>query len=148
MAIRDPKDVVGEPEITIDGQPFGPELSQPAPMHRIQAGEPLRVDDSPCRPKTTMQGDLHVEDTITAGKGIPSQAQFERLLKLLALSDGERGFVQAALAVEPDKDVWAEIADYLEERQHKEAERFRLPGWQAGFDAGFDCGARARVIGP
>jgi uncharacterized protein (TIGR02996 family) len=55
----------------------------------------------------------------------PNLAVLSRLLWLLDLSEGERAFVRAAAEAPCDLDGLAVFADWLEEQQRADAERFR-----------------------
>ena len=57
------------------------------------------------------------------------EAQIERLLGLLRLTDEERSFVQAALAADQGKDFFLVLADYLTDKGNEAAAaKFRALG--------------------
>lgn len=62
---------------------------------------------------------------IPQGDSRPTAAQFDRLLALHALSDQERAFVRAALEPDAPGDLFAVVADWLEEQGRPVHARFR-----------------------
>lgn len=79
-------------------------------MENLQGGSPLVV------PQGT---------TVHSVRPSPNLAALSRLLWLLNLSEGERAFVRAAAENPCDLDGLSVFADWLEEQQRVEAERFR-----------------------
>jgi uncharacterized protein (TIGR02996 family) len=79
-------------------------------MGNLQGGQPL----------TLPQG-----TTVHYVRPNPNLAALSRLLWLLDLSEGERAFVRAAADEPCDLDGLSVFADWLEERQRGEADRFR-----------------------